>query len=211
MIYLQVKNVQIYGMSTAMSYAKLPMMNPTELDDYLRDSIRMEGEYLEGEEKRNSRMTNLSSVAIGTGHDTVLQGIVVQFVVDFTIKAWTEAQRYHFLDFISSCSTMHALQKIDVELAYIEYVDSRIIEIMKELIQKYNQTKDIKDFLVMAYSNPCGMKLSAAMTTNYRQLKTIYWQRKNHKLPEWREFCKWISTLPHFKEWCIDSYKGDKG
>ena len=34
------------------------------------------------------------------------------------------------------------------------------------------------------------------MTTNYRQLKTIYRQRKNHALPEWKAFCKWIETLP---------------
>jgi hypothetical protein len=45
-------------------------------------------------------------------------------------------------------------------------------------------------------SNPCGFKLTAGMTTNYRQLKTIYNQRKNHRLPEWRDFCTWITLLP---------------
>jgi len=38
------------------------------------------------------------------------------------------------------------------------------------------------------------------ITTNYLQLKTIYRQRKNHKLPEWRIFCDWILSLPEFKE-----------
>jgi hypothetical protein len=49
------------------------------------------------------------------------------------------------------------------------------------------------------------------MTTNYRQLKTIYHQRKNHRLPEWREFCEWILTLPLFKALCIkEPRRGNK-
>mgnify|MGYP002519675587 CR=1 FL=1 len=52
-------------------------------------------------------------------------------------------------------------------------------------------------YLEILYSNPAGFKLTARMTTNYRQLKTIYAQRKNHRLPEWRAFCEWIETLPN--------------
>ena len=51
-------------------------------------------------------------------------------------------------------------------------------------------------YLEILYSNPCGFKLTARMTTNYRQLKTIFKQRQFHRLPEWREFCAWIKTLP---------------
>ena len=62
----------------------------------------------------------------------------------------------------------------------------------------------IKDtYLEILYSNPCGFKLTAGMTTNYRQLKTIYYQRKTHRLPEWREFCAEIEKLPMFKELCL--------
>ena len=38
------------------------------------------------------------------------------------------------------------------------------------------------------------------MTTNFRQLKTIYYQRKNHRLPEWREFCKQLEEILVFNE-----------
>ena len=55
-------------------------------------------------------------------------------------------------------------------------------------------------YLEILYSNPCGFKLTAAMTTNYRQLKTIVSQRRNHRLPEWREFCRQVEEFPHFKE-----------
>ena len=52
-------------------------------------------------------------------------------------------------------------------------------------------------YLEILYSNPAGFKLTARMTTNYRQLKTIYFQRRTHRLPEWRVFCEWIETLPY--------------
>ena len=121
-----------------------------------------------------------------------------------------------FLDFVSSQSTMHRITKFDLSTAYISYVDSRIVEIMKEKTKAYNdlqedikrlteEGKDVtelrniasRQYLEILYSNPCGFRLTARMTTNYRQLKTIYQQRRTHRLPEWRAFCEWIATLPH--------------
>jgi hypothetical protein len=45
------------------------------------------------------------------------------------------------------------------------------------------------------------------MTTNYQQLKTIYQQRRNHRLPEWQVFCDWVETLPLFMELCFKDNK----
>lgn len=91
---------------------------------------------------------------------------------------------------------MHRIAKFDLDEQYNNYVDPRMIEIMKELVQQYNDDPTPENYLRILYSNPCGFRLTAGMTTNYRQLKTIYAQRKNHRLPEWREFCAWIETLP---------------
>ena len=136
----------------------------------------------------------------GEGHDNFLNGIVVQFDLTFTVKAWTELERYHFIDFVSSQSTMHRITKFDLDNAYIEYVDKEIVEIMKRKVAEYNSLEESEEksqkYLEILYSNPCGMKLTARMTTNYRQLKTIYAQRKSHRLPEWREFCEEIKKLP---------------
>ena len=55
-------------------------------------------------------------------------------------------------------------------------------------------------YLEILYSNPAGFMLTARLTTNYRCLKNIWRQRRNHRLPEWRAFCKWIETLPYAKE-----------
>jgi len=145
----------------------------------------------------------LGNTPIGSGHDNFLNGIIVHFRVNFTIKAWTEAERYHFLDFISSTSTMHTLKDVDLTCAYNRYVDDRAINVMIELQDNYKQDPSAENLLKLLYTNPCGMRLAATMTTNYRQLKTIYTQRKNHRLPEWREFCDWCLTLPMFADLCL--------
>ena len=197
-----VSNVQVYGLEESIRRAKFPMaVDVNKLNSELTDGIKALG---------NSEK--------GSGHDQMLTGIVVQFDLTFTVKAWTEAERYHFLDFVSSQSTMHRITRFNLDETYIDYVDPRIVEIMKEKVADYNEycekTKgaepgSIADkarknkYLQILYSNPCGFRLTAGMTTNYRELKTIYSQRKNHRLPEWRVFCQWIETLPMFKELCL--------
>ena len=204
-----VNNVKVYGLEESIKRAKYPMsIDINNLNSELTNGIK-----------------SLSNSNRGEGHDQWLTGVIVQFDLTFTIKVWTEAERYHFLDFVSSQSTMHRIIRFDLDESYIKYVDHRIVEIMKEKVNEYNELQqcsehwttncmtesevneareDLKNrYLEILYSNPCGFKLTAGMTTNYRQLKTIYMQRKNHKLPEWREFCAWIETLPMFKELCL--------
>ena len=190
-----VSNVQIYGLEESIKAAKYPMSVDVEA---------LTSEMTEG-------IHNLGMAPCGSGHDNFLKGIIVQFDLTFTNKVWPEAQRYHWLDFVSSQSTMHRIARFDLDKAYISYVDSRIIEIMKAKVERYNRLvanrpsptlpeyeEEIKEaYLEILYNNPAGFRLTARMTTNYQQLKTIYGQRKNHRLPEWRLFCQWLETLPY--------------
>ena len=198
-----VSNVKVYGLEESVRRAKFPMApNVDNLNSDVTKGI-----------------TALAQSPKGAGEDNFLKGIVVQFDLTFTIKAWTEAERYAWFDIVSSQSTMHRITKFNLDDAYVEYVDPQIIEVMKQKISEYNTeeefirnipdkfkgTQDLQDiisnqqrrYLEILYSNPCGMKLTAGMTTNYRQLKTIYSQRRTHRLPEWRALCDWIETLPH--------------
>lgn len=176
-----VSKVRVYGLEESITASKYPMaVDISKLTDEL-----------------TSTCVNLAQSPKGEGHDNWLNGVIVQFDLTFTNKAWVEGERYHFLDFVSSQSTMHKITKFDLDKSYIEYVDPRIIEIMKELVDNYNENSTPENYLKVLYSNPCGFKLTARMSTNYRQLKTIYSQRKTHRLPEWREFCSWIESLPY--------------
>ena len=179
-----VSNAAVYGLEESIVRAKFPM----ETDVAALNSDMTKG------------ILALAQSAKGSGHDNWLNGVVVQFDLTFTVKAWTEAERYHFLDFVSSQSTMHRIARFDLDNQYDPHTDPRVVEIMKELVAKYNETQDPEDYLRLLMTNPCGFKLTAGMTTNYRQLKTIYAQRRTHRLPEWRQFCAWVETLPYAAE-----------
>lgn len=176
-----VDNVKIYGLEDSVKASKYPMSIDTE--------------------KCNTditpRVKSLGNCEKGTGHDQFLTGIIVQFDLTFSNKAWVEAERYHFLDFVSSQSTMHRIAKFDISKQCNEYVTQKAIENLEDCIKEYNENETAENYLKVLYNIPSGYKLTARMTTNYRQLKTIYSQRKTHRLPEWREFCKWIKTLPN--------------
>lgn len=193
-VFKCVDNAVVYGLEESIRRAKFPMSTDVGKLNYdLTNGIK-----------------KLAQCPKGTGHDQWLTGVIVQFDLTFSNKAWVEAERYTFLDHISSESTMHRIAKFNLDKQYNNYVDERIIKIMKEKVADYNNTKKLADesknptlinlakekYLEILYSNPAGFKLTAGMTTNYRQLKTIYSQRKDHRLPEWREFCKFIETLP---------------
>lgn len=176
-----VSNVKVYGLEDSIKASKYPMA--VDID------------------KCTSAVTNnvrrLAACETGTGHDNFLNGIIVQFDLTFSIKAWVEAERYHFLDFVSSQSTMHRIAKFDPEVQCNEYVHFGIISIVKGLVDCYNDNPTPENYLALLYNIPVGFRLTARMTTNYRQLKTIYQQRRTHRLPEWRTFCAWLETLPY--------------
>ena len=179
-----ISNVQVYGLEESIKRSKYPMSTDTSTCTT----------------EPTKTTYSLGRASVGSGHDNWLNGVIVQFDLTFTNKAWVEAERYHFLDFVSSQSTMHRITKFNLDKAYIEYTDPRMIEIMQQLVDQYNADPTPDNYLKVLYSNPAGFKITAGMTTNYRQLKTIYYQRKNHRLPEWRVFTDWIETLPMFKE-----------
>ena len=138
----------------------------------------------------------LARCAIGTGHDNWMCGVRVAFDISLTTKCLVEEERYHFTDIVTCNSTMHRITKFDLDKAYCQYVDSRMIAVMKELVCRYNADPKPESYLKVLYSNPAGFIYTMRIDTNYRQLKTIYRQRKTHRLPEWREFCEWIEMLP---------------
>ena len=202
-----VSNIRIYDLDECFHASGYPMRASTEWE--------------EARESELKRGVNLSQAADWQGaHDQFLTGIRVSFDLTFTNKAWVEAERYRFLEFVSSQSTMHRITKFNLRNQYNEYVDPRIIEIMEEKVAQHNKllaelaqtpTDDeynrerlknliTQKYLEILYSNPAGFMLTARLTTNYRCLKNIWRQRRNHRLPEWRAFCKWIETLPYAKE-----------
>jgi hypothetical protein len=182
-----VQNWKVFGLEDSVRASKYPMA--VKVDDVaygITDTVR-----------------KLANSEKGSGHDQFLTGIVVQFDLTLSIKAWVEAERYHFLDFVSSQSTMHRIERFDPLMQCNEYVDVGTITVMQRLLDAYKADPTPENRLKLLYNIPTGFRLTARMTTNFRQLKTIYSQRKSHRLPEWVALCEWMETLPHFKEFCL--------
>ena len=197
-----ISNIKVYDLEESMRAAGYPMR--TDLDetvDFTKDWGRAQ------------RLTKASR--LNAAHAQFLTGIVVNFDLTFSNKAWIEAERYRFLNFVSSQSTMHCITKFGLRKQCNEYVDERIITIVQEYIDLYNsltaqdeETIEFKKnlYLKILYNLPSGFQLTARMTTNYRCLLNIYLQRHDHRLPEWREFCnQLLEELPFFKE-LVEAY-----
>ena len=187
----KIENTQIYGYERAIKASGNPMRTIIETSDI--------------DEKDLARAVRLGTTKQGAGHDNFLKGILVQLDVTAPLYWWKQAQRYHWFDFISSQSTMHCLLKFDIRTQCVDETDDRVIKVLEELVDEYNALPEFDEskkakWRVLVATLPCGFCLGATMTTNYQQLKTMYYQRRTHKLEEWKIFCQWCESLPGFLE-----------
>lgn len=197
---MKINNVNVYGLENAVICSRYPMI--TNVEEF-RECMSGE-DYLKAEKVA----CNLANTGGGMAHDQWLTGITVTFDVTATLQWWPEAQRYKFLNFISSTSKMHKLSKMDIRKCCNEYVSPAAIynakiwqEEFRKAQEKYKEgliSKEALDeaFFTMIYNVPLGFELTAGMITNYRCLRNIYRQRRKHRLKEWQVFCNWIETLP---------------
>lgn len=153
------------------------------------------------ENRHYKRAMKLTKAPLNSGHVSWAKGVVVSMDITFTNKAWIELQRYHFIDIITSMSTMHRISKFELEEAFNEYTDPIIIHHLKYLQKDYNENPTKENYLKLLYSTPSGLQMTGRVTTNYLQLMNIYQQRRTHRLPEWRYFCQQLlEELPLFYE-----------
>ena len=197
---LKLENTEVYGLERAIIASGLSFRSAPKID-LTRDI----------DDKDWKRGRALGSAESGQGHDGYLKGVVVQVDVTYP-QYWTkQAQRYHFFEICMSSSAMHMLCKNaalpfeEFRKQYNSYVDDNIIKRVQEYAKQFNECTDEKKkyelFMKMQSNNPLGYELTMSVTTNYLQLKTMYNQRKYHRLKEdWGAFCDWCDTLPHFKD-----------
>ena len=205
---IKVDNVRIYGLSESVIASGYPMQ--IETNDMNKVVIG---------DKDLKRVKHLGNATPGSGHDCFLKGITVQFDLQVPEYIWRQLDRYHFIDYVSSQSKMHRILKMDLNKACNKYVTETSINLLNYLIEEYNKINNDTDFKVklrngevvtnkedvfnMIIANtPSGIMLTARMTTNYLQLKSIVNQRSNHKMQEWRLLCDYFKTLPMFEMVC---------
>lgn len=218
---LEVSNIKVYDLEESVIACRNAMrLTPPQ---YTKDEF----------EKSLERAKRLAQTPKNSGHQTFLSGIRVSFDIKYPNYISPELQRYHWLDIVTSSSKMHRLLEMDLDMACNKYVTKESIDEMRKHINLYKSikaddsnyssttiilkdgttlyTKDREEALYWAFmrciSNcPQGIELFMRVSTNYLQLKTIYHQRKNHKLKEdWIDgFCvDFVEKLPYFTDFIL--------
>lgn len=156
-------------------------------------------------------MQNLSKA--GNDHGKFLRMINVTMDVTAPLYWWKEADTYSVGKVQNSCSTMHkihakkfTLDDFSHEHLLKEGFDSinSTIDTLNHYRNLFLETKHKTYWWQMIQLLPSSYNQRRTVQLNYQVLKSMYHARKNHKLDCWVEFCKWIETLPYFKELCID-------
>lgn len=149
------------------------------------------------------RGRTLGNVPVGSGHNSLFKGVQFNMILKFPLYWLKEYQRYHHTDIISSQSTMHKILKFNLEDMFTDEVDSRCIEVMKDLKEQYEKETDNdkkkKIWRKLINSCPDGLHMTQGITINYLQLTTMIPQREHHKLSEWsKDLIPFFKSLPYY-------------
>lgn len=227
---VKVDNVRLYGLEESLYAATYPKaLEPVDMLNAHGLKWHDEEGYIKIETDENLLRigTYLGNAKPGSGHDCYLKGITVQFDLCLPEYLWRQLNRYHFIDFVSSQSKMHKILELDIDEQCNKYVSSKVIEHLKSLIKIYNNLEDYKKahceiilrdgeklelthenvFNLIIANTPCGFMLTARMTTNYLQLKSIIGQRQHHKMQEWIYLTDYFKQLPLMEQLVLKKNK----
>lgn len=170
-----------------------------------------------------SLMKKLSQA--GTDHRKFMRMMPVYVRITAPLYWWKEFDTYKVGTVANSCSTMHKIQEKEFTLNDFscEHLNRIGTSSLWDILDILNMTRslylkggdykgehyDPKDKQVwwqMIQLLPSSYNQTRNVMLNYEVLSNMYHSRKNHKLDEWREFCKWIENLP-YSELIIDSEK----
>ena len=175
-------------------------------------------------ENDHSLMQRLAKA--GTDHRKFMRMMPVYVRITAPLYWWKEFDTYKVGTVANSCSTMHKIQakEFTVDDFSCDHLTKSTMKLFNESIRELNFWKDAFNCksdeernLYFANSGwndtyiptkkecwwqmiqllPSSYNQTRNVMLNYEVLANIYHSRKNHKLDEWREFCKWIETLPY--------------
>lgn len=145
-------------------------------------------------------------VKAGSDHSKFMRMINVTLDITAPLYWWKEFDTYKVGTVRNSCSTMHKIhsKEFTLDVFSVEQLDGYImddfynlIDTLNHLRERYITNNDKRDWYSIIQLLPSSYNQRATVQLNYAVLRNMYHSRKNHKLDEWVEFCKWIETLPY--------------
>ena len=223
---IKIEKVSVYGLEEAVRGMRNPMNSWNYSDSYHNkeeyDSLN-EQKYVGASNvdycvgyNDNKLMINLASG--GPVHAKYRRMITVYLDITAPLYWWKEFDTYKVGTVAISCSTMHKIHAKEFTLE--DFSHEHLIGFwetpLRETIEMLNKTRDLylesnkKDkelWYRMIQLLPSSYNQKRTVMLNYEVLVGIYRWRKDHKLDEWREFCRWIKQLPYSEIITGDSEK----
>ena len=223
---IKIKNTNVYGFEAAVRGMRNPWNSWEKSDSYPtyieneHTLQRAPFEFFVGE---NDLTLMKKLVSAGTDHSKFMRMINVTCDITAPMYWWKEFDTYKVGTVRNSCSTMHTITEKEftlddfshehldckdiIDCDTLGYTDEAtitnitlmdlIVEVLNFNREKYLETKDKLYWWQIIQLLPSSYNQKATLMLNYEVLANIYHSRKNHRLDEWCDFCKWIETLPY--------------
>lgn len=199
---IKIENGAVMNFENAIRGMRNPMNSWAKIDSGYDEN----GKFIVGENDMKLMKTLCHA---GSDDRKFMRMIFVSVDVTAPIYWWKEYDTYKVGTVANSTSTMHKIHS--KEFSRDDFSHDRMsnvalssldatIAVLEDRRKLYLETKDISYWHDMIQLLPSSYNQMRTCTLNYENLVNIYYARRNHKLQEWREYCKWIETLPYAKE-----------
>lgn len=216
---IKIENVNVCGWEAAIRGMRNPMNSWDKSDsDTCKDKLSCCESYVDCRMYHycigsNDLELMKSLVKAGSDHSKFMRMITVTLDITAPLYWWKEFDTYKVGTVRNSCSTMHKIHSKEFtiddfsvdDFSYIPIItEVSFKEVFKLIIsecefhrKRFLETNDKKHWRALIQTLPSSYNQRATIQLNYAVLRNMYHSRKNHKLDEWKEFCKWIESLPY--------------
>lgn len=148
-------------------------------------------------------------IKAGAEHRKFLRMLHVQMDIEAPLYWWKEFETYKIGTVSNSCSTMHKIhsKEFTVDDFSHEHLDRFSTEVLGWTIkalngsrEDYMKSKSKDDWWQMIQLLPSSYNQLRTVDLNYEVLLNQYFQRKDHKLDEWRIYCEQIKCFPYLND-----------
>ena len=217
---IKIENVDVYGWEAAIRGMRNPLNSWDKSDstfiDVFDDRENIRTYYQKSVDIGENDLKLMKQlVKAGTDHSKFMRMITVTLDITAPMYWWKEASTYKVGTVRNSCSTMHTIHKKEFTLDDFSHehllteketecgdicpiiILECMISALNNFRKKFLETKDKKYWWQIIQLLPSSYNQRSTVQLNYAVLRNIYHARKDHKLDEWRDFCKWIEGLPY--------------
>ena len=212
---IKLEKTDVVGWESAIRGMRNPMNSWNKSDsnfwDVFDDTVNLRSYYLKSADIGDNDLELMKKLAKnGSVHAKYRRMIVVYVDILAPLYWWKEFDTYKVGTVANSCSTMHKIHEKpftldDFSHEHLEDVASSmdfltsfemLVDDLNTARNWYIKTKDKRFWWQMIQLLPSSYNQKRTVMMNYEVLANIYHNRKDHKLDEWRDFCKWVEELP---------------